>query len=97
MKYLSSAFLMAIALLSALAASAAEPWDKTFPKSESVAIHKVAFYNRLGINLVGDLYLPLNADLNEKYPAIIVGTPLWRGKRTNLGALRTNYGRARFS
>lgn len=36
-----------------------EAWgDKTFPKSEQVEVRKVAFKNRYGIQLVGDLYLP---------------------------------------
>lgn len=36
-------------------------WDKTFPKSEKVGHKKVAFKNRYGIELVGDLYTPLGA------------------------------------
>src|SRR5687768_12864415 len=35
-------------------------WDKTFAQSARVAHQKVTFYNRLGINLVGDLYVPRN-------------------------------------
>jgi len=35
-------------------------WDKTFPQSDKVIHQKVSFNNRLGINLVADLYLPKN-------------------------------------
>lgn len=34
-------------------------WDKTFPKSEEVVHEKVTFHNRYGIDLAGDLYLPM--------------------------------------
>jgi len=50
-------------------------WDKTFPQSTRVNHQKVSFYNRLGINLVGDLYIPKNLDRSRRYPAIIVGHP----------------------
>jgi hypothetical protein len=33
-------------------------WDKTFPRSTRVDHQKVSFYNRLGITLVADLYVP---------------------------------------
>ncbi|OFB35876.1 hypothetical protein BA059_27435 [Mycolicibacterium sp. (ex Dasyatis americana)] len=56
---------------------AAEPpsWDKTFPKSDSVDVERVSFVNRLGIDLVGDLYAPANIDRSTRSPAIIVGHP----------------------
>jgi len=50
-------------------------WDKTFPKSARVDHQKVSFVNRLGISLVGDLYVPKNLDRIRRYPAIIVGHP----------------------
>ena len=50
-------------------------WDKTFPQSPNVAHQKVTFYNRLGINLVGDLYIPRNLDRSRRHAAIIVGHP----------------------
>jgi fermentation-respiration switch protein FrsA (DUF1100 family) len=50
-------------------------WDKTFPKSAGVDHQKVTFVNRLGISLVGDLYVPKNLDRSRRYPAIIVGHP----------------------
>ena len=37
---------------------AKEQWDKVFPLSETVHHRKVAFKNRYGITLVGDLYSP---------------------------------------
>ena len=45
-------------------------WDKTFPQSEKVIHQKVSFNNRLGINLVADLYLPKNIDRSKKHHAI---------------------------
>src|SRR6266478_1834986 len=50
-------------------------WDKTFPQSDKVIHQKVSFNNRLGINLVADLYLPKNIDRSKKHPAIVVGGP----------------------
>src|SRR5258707_13524385 len=35
-------------------------WDKKFPQSDGVDHQKVSFYNRLGISLVSDLYIPTN-------------------------------------
>ncbi|MGL5191478.1 MAG: alpha/beta hydrolase [Cetobacterium sp.] len=56
-------------------ASTTLAWDKTFPKSDKVNVEKVSFYNRLGINVVGDLYTPKDMDMNKKYSALIVGSP----------------------
>jgi len=50
-------------------------WDKTFSQNEKVAVEKVSFYNRLGIYIVADMYLPKNIDRAKKSPAIIVGHP----------------------
>jgi hypothetical protein len=50
-------------------------WDKTFPQSTRVDHRKVSFHNRLGINLVADLYIPKNLDRSRRYPAIVVGHP----------------------
>lgn len=49
-------------------------WDKTFPKSEKVNHKKVAFVNRFGITLVGDLYEPKEKS-SEKLAAIAVCGP----------------------
>lgn len=75
-------------LLSAAAsASAAETlnWDKTFPKSDKVTHQKVSFNNRLGIQLIGDLYMPKNMKKNKKYAAIIVGHPFGGVKEQSSG------------
>lgn len=50
-----------------------QEWDKTFPKSEKVDHQKVTFHNRYGIELVGDLYTPKNAQ--DRLPAIAVCGP----------------------
>lgn len=60
-------------------------WDKTFPQSEKVIHQKVTFNNRLGINLVADLYLPQNIDRSKKYPAIVVGGPYGAVKEQSAG------------
>ena len=41
-----------------IAQTAAQVWDKTFTKSDSVIHSKVTFTNRFGITLVADLYIP---------------------------------------
>jgi fermentation-respiration switch protein FrsA (DUF1100 family) len=50
-------------------------WDKTFPKSDRVDHRKVSFYNRLGITLVADLYVPRDIDRSRRHPALVVGPP----------------------
>lgn len=50
-------------------------WDKTFPKSDRVDHRKVSFYNRLGITLVADLYIPKNIDHSRRHAALVVGGP----------------------
>jgi hypothetical protein len=50
-------------------------WDKTFPKSERVDHRKVTFYNRLGITLVADLYVPKTIDRTQRHPSLVVGGP----------------------
>lgn len=60
-------------------------WDKTFPQSDKVAVEKVRFKNRIGIELVGDMYLPKNLDRTKRYPAIIVGHPFGGVKEQTAG------------
>ena len=76
---LAGAGAVVVGLLSATGNSASAQstlaWDKTFPQSPRVAHQKVTFYNRLGINLVGDLYVPRNLDRSRRHAAIIVGHP----------------------
>lgn len=43
-----------------IAQTAAQVWDKTFTKSDSVIHSKVTFTNRFGITLVADLYIQNN-------------------------------------
>ena len=50
-----------------------QTWDKIFPKSNKVEHRKVIFKNRYGITLVGDLYVPKNAQ--GKLSAIAVSGP----------------------
>src|SRR5688500_16120633 len=79
MKMIARAAAVALALQSAagstVSAQSTLAWDKTFPQSPRVAHQKVTFYNRLGINLVGDLYIPTNVDRSRRHGAIIVGHP----------------------
>src|SRR5437773_12098300 len=60
-------------------------WDKTFPQSNKVNHEKVSFNNRLGINLVGDLYIPKSIDRSKKSSAIIVGHPFGGVKEQTSG------------
>jgi hypothetical protein len=46
---------------------------------------KVSFYNRLGINLVADLYVPKNLERRKQFPAIIVGHPFGGVKEQTSG------------
>lgn len=61
-----------------------ETWDKKFPKSDKVDHQKVAFKNRYGITLIGDLYLPKNRD-NQKLAAIILSGPFGAVKEQSSG------------
>lgn len=48
-------------------------WDKTFPLSLKVKHQKVSFYNRYGISLAADLYMP--KEKPAKLPALAVCGP----------------------
>lgn len=50
-------------------------WDKTFAQSSRVLHQKVGYYNRLGIHIVGDLYIPKGLDLSRQHAALVVGNP----------------------
>lgn len=69
----------ALGLMSADAAPALAQstlgWDKTFPKSDRVDHRKVSFYNRLGITLIADLYMPRALDRSTRHAALVVGGP----------------------
>lgn len=58
-------------------------WDKVFPKSEKVKQEKVTFFNRYGITLAADLYLPKKAE--GKLPAIAVCGPFGAVKEQSSG------------
>ncbi|MEV0177647.1 alpha/beta hydrolase [Streptomyces sp. NPDC050803] len=58
-------------------------WDKTFPRSNKVDHKKVSFHNRLGIELVADLYSP--KQLRGRTPALIVGHPFGGVKEQTSG------------
>ena len=78
MKTLARPAVVVALLLAAGTSTSAQPtlaWDKTFPQSQRVTHQKVTFFNRLGINLVADLYIPRSVDRTRRYPAIIVGHP----------------------
>jgi len=68
-----------------LSAQSSLAWDKTFPRNPKVAHQKVTFFNRLGINLVADLYVPRNVDSTRRHPAIIVGHPYGAVKEQTSG------------
>lgn len=72
----SAAALGALSLTSGTAfAQYAGTWDKTFPQNERVDHRKVSYANRLGINLVADLYVPKTIDRSRRHPALVVGHP----------------------
>ncbi|WP_405928058.1 alpha/beta hydrolase [Streptomyces griseus] len=58
-------------------------WDKTFPRSPKVDHRKVSFRNRLGIELVADLYSPKR--LRGRARALIVGHPFGGVKEQTSG------------
>lgn len=67
------------------AAQYAGTWDKTFPKSDRVDNRKVSYTNRLGINLVADMYVPTSIDRSRRHPALIVGHPYGGVKEQTAG------------
>ncbi|AKG34814.1 alpha/beta hydrolase [Paenibacillus durus] len=60
-------------------------WDKTFPQNNKVTVEKVSYKNRLGINIVADMYRPKNVKGAKKSPAIIVGPPFTGVKEQTAG------------
>lgn len=63
----------------------AQKVEKVFPPSEYVTVQKVSFYNRLGIRIAGDMYMPADIDLKQKYPAIVVAHPYGGVKEQTAG------------
>src|SRR5438128_7311078 len=78
---------LAVAMSTSGVAHAADQlaWDKTFPQSDKVIHQKVSFNNRLGINLVADLYFPKDIDRSKKHPALVVGGPYGAVKEQSSG------------
>lgn len=68
----------------AKAQSMSTDWDKVFPKSEAVDHETVAFKNRYGITLAGDLYLPKER-AGGRLPAIVVSGPFGAVKEQSSG------------
>ena len=62
----------------------AQKWHKVFPKSDRVDHQKVAFTNRYGITLVGDVYLPKNR-VSGRLPALAVSGPFGAVKEQSSG------------
>ncbi len=60
-------------------------WDNVFPKSNKVNVKKVAFKNRFGITLVGNLYMPKAMSKNDKLPAIAISGPFGAVKEQSSG------------
>ena len=60
-----------------------QEWDKTFPQSSKVDHRKVTFYNRYGITLTADLYVPKHAQ--GKLPALAVSGPFGAVKEQSSG------------
>ncbi|WP_051027421.1 alpha/beta hydrolase [Cellulosimicrobium cellulans] len=58
-------------------------WDKTFPRSRKVDHQKVSFRNRLGLELVADMYSPKR--LRGRAPALVVGHPFGGVKEQTSG------------
>jgi fermentation-respiration switch protein FrsA (DUF1100 family) len=50
-----------------------------------VKVQKVSYPNRLGINIVANLFLPPDVDRTKKYPAIVVGHPFGGVKEQTSG------------
>lgn len=72
-------FLIALGLLlssiTALGADMSNGADNFF-KSDKVTMEKVSFNNQYQMKVVGNLFIPKNADKSARSPAIIVGHPM---------------------
>ena len=73
-----------LTLSEAEAQTMADEWDKTFPKNAKVDHQKVAFKNRYGIMLAGDLYWPKGRG-DGRLAAIAVGGPFGAVKEQSSG------------
>lgn len=77
--------ILLIMSISGIVSVNAQNGGKVFPPSEKVTVQKVSFYNRLGIQIVGDMYIPAGIDLQQKYPAIVVAHPYGGVKEQTAG------------
>lgn len=68
-----------------VSAENSQAWDKTFAQNDMVTVEKVSYKNRLGIDIVADMYFPKNMDRAKKSPAIIVGHPFGGVKEQTSG------------
>ena len=62
-----------------------QAWDKTFPKSDAVNHRKVSYRNRVGIDIVADLYSPKTARASAPVAALVVGHPYGGVKEQTAG------------
>lgn len=58
-------------------------WDKVFPKSDKTSHKKISFYNRYGITLAADMYMPKG--VTDKLSAIAVSGPFGAVKEQSSG------------
>ena len=63
--------------------SLTQEWDKVFPQSNLINHKKITFYNRYGIMLAADMYIPQNA--SGKLPAIAISGPFGAVKEQSSG------------
>ena len=63
--------------------SLTQEWDKVFPQSNLINHKKITFYNRYGIMLAADMYIPQNT--SGKLPAIAISGPFGAVKEQSSG------------
>lgn len=63
--------------------SLTQEWDKVFPQSNLIKHKKITFYNRYGIMLAADMYIPKNT--SGKLPAIAISGPFGAVKEQSSG------------
>ena len=63
--------------------SLTQEWDKVFPQSNLINHKKITFYNRYGIMLAADMYIPKNT--SGKLPAIAISGPFGAVKEQSSG------------